>query len=259
MKWHGGKHYLAKKIISLFPSRTEWLTYVEPYAGGLSVLLANDPTGKSEIVNDIDSRLTNFWQVLQNANTFSEFQRIVSVTPFSQEEFNRPYCGTNIEKAVRFFVKCCQSYGGQGRTFQPMAVCRTRRGINENASSWLSAVDKLPELHRRLRTVAVLNDDAYQVIRRLDSKTTLFYVDPPYLPSTRTSSEVYKHEMSQTQHELLLKLLSNIQGYFVLSGYPSDLYDKYGWHRTDFDAPNNSASGETKRRMVESVWRNKLL
>ena len=36
LKWWGGKHYLAKKIIELMPRH---LHYVEPYAGGLAVLL----------------------------------------------------------------------------------------------------------------------------------------------------------------------------------------------------------------------------
>ena len=38
--WHGGKHYLASKIVGLMPPR---LRYVEPFAGGLAVLLAKNP------------------------------------------------------------------------------------------------------------------------------------------------------------------------------------------------------------------------
>lgn len=61
LKWHGGKHYLAKRIVALMPPHVH---YVEPYAGGLSVLLAKDPEGVSEVVNDIHGDLTNFWQCL---------------------------------------------------------------------------------------------------------------------------------------------------------------------------------------------------
>jgi DNA adenine methylase len=44
LKWWGGKHYLARKIIDLMPRH---LHYVEPYAGGLAVLLEKDPLDQS--------------------------------------------------------------------------------------------------------------------------------------------------------------------------------------------------------------------
>ena len=80
LKFHGGKHYLAKKIIELMPPH---LHYVEPYAGGLSVLLAKDPEGISEVVNDLHKDLSNFWRVLQGGESFRVFQRLCEATPFS--------------------------------------------------------------------------------------------------------------------------------------------------------------------------------
>jgi len=40
LKWYGGKHYLAQRIIDRMPRH---LHYVEPFGGGLAVLLAKDP------------------------------------------------------------------------------------------------------------------------------------------------------------------------------------------------------------------------
>ena len=62
LKWHGGKYYLASRIVDLMPPHTH---FVEPFAGGLSVLLAKSPDGVSEVVNDQNSDLTNFWDVLK--------------------------------------------------------------------------------------------------------------------------------------------------------------------------------------------------
>jgi site-specific DNA-adenine methylase len=45
LKWHGGKHYLATKIMALMPPH---LHYVEPYAGWLAVLLAKNPLARRE-------------------------------------------------------------------------------------------------------------------------------------------------------------------------------------------------------------------
>src|SRR5262249_53588545 len=40
VKWHGGKHYLARRILARLPAHRR---YVEPFAGGLSVLLNKRP------------------------------------------------------------------------------------------------------------------------------------------------------------------------------------------------------------------------
>ena len=80
LKWHGGKHYLFKKILALMPPH---LHYVEPFFGGGQVFFGRDPTdsrlwwphpdcdgrevqGVSEVVNDIDNNLMNFYTVLQD-------------------------------------------------------------------------------------------------------------------------------------------------------------------------------------------------
>src|SRR5712692_646888 len=83
LKWHGGKWYLAPKIVALMPPHTH---YVEPFAGGLSVLLAKDPEGVSEVANDINGHLSNFWRVLQREDEFSRFRRILEAMPFSELE-----------------------------------------------------------------------------------------------------------------------------------------------------------------------------
>src|SRR5215211_4183993 len=97
LKWHGGKSYLARRIVALMPRH---LHYVEPFAGGLAVLLARDPAdprlwagdtgntrGVSEVVNDLDGRLTNFWRVLRDAELFPRFHRAVSLAPLSRPEW----------------------------------------------------------------------------------------------------------------------------------------------------------------------------
>jgi DNA adenine methylase len=61
LKWHGGKYYLARRIIELMPPH---LHYCEPFFGGGAVLMAKDPKGVSEVVNDIYGELINFWRVL---------------------------------------------------------------------------------------------------------------------------------------------------------------------------------------------------
>ena len=206
-----------------------WLHYCEPYFGGGSVLLVNDPTGISEVVNDVDGRLTNFWRVLQGEDSFSRFARVLSAMPFSEAEWrlaSESNGADPVEDAVRFFVHCRQSLAGRMDGFAPLSRMRTRRGMNEQASAWLNAVAGLADVHSRLQRVSILNRDALDVIRQQDGSRTLFYLDPPYLGETRTADDVYSFEMCAKQHETLLETILACKGRVMLSGYRSDLYDR---------------------------------
>ena len=72
LKWYGGKWYLAEWIIALMVLH---LHYVEPYAGGLAVLLRKRPEGVSEVINDLDGELTNIWRILKDSGFFEQFMR----------------------------------------------------------------------------------------------------------------------------------------------------------------------------------------
>jgi len=269
LKWHGGKYYLAAKIVALMPPH---LHYVEPFFGGGAVLLAREPddqqllfgdhVGVSELVNDINGRLVNFWRVLQNEQTFTQFHRILQAMPMARAEWEQAhtheYGKDAVADAVAFFVDCRQSRSGMMTCFTSVTRSRTRRGMNGNVSEWLSAVDGLPEVHARLKRVFIENMPAADLIRREDAAATLFYCDPPYVHETRSSPDAYAFEMTEQEHRELLEVLRACKGKVMLSGYPSPLYAAAlaDWNQHAFDLPNNAAGGETKRRMTEVVWCN---
>jgi DNA adenine methylase len=263
IKWHGGKYYLAARIIEEMPGHTH---YVETHFGGGAVLFRKPPafTEKhSELVNDIDGELTNFWRVLQGSDSFERFKRVVEATPFSKVEWNRAKACESIdpvERAVAFFVRYRQSRQGLGRDFATMSRTRTRRGMNEQASSWWSAIDGLDDAHHRLRRVVIVNDDANELIQREDCPHTFFYCDPPYVHRTRSVDNAYRCEMTEPDHEALLSVLASVRGRFILSGYADSLYNsvaaQYGWRRVDIRIDNKASGLKTKPVKTESLWMN---
>ena len=113
--------------------------YVEPYFGGGAVLLAQDPEGISEVVNDIDGDLTNFWKVLADEAAFGRFQRLVTATPCSEQVFDNSrnllrsadvHASPDHERAAAFFVVNRQSRQALGKAFSTLARTSTRRGMN---------------------------------------------------------------------------------------------------------------------------------
>lgn len=203
-----------------------------------------------------------FWTVLQHAHWFEEFLRYVQAVPFSEQEWKDSGLNSSSPPvaAGRFFVRCRQSLAGRMQGFTGITRTRTRGGMNAEVSAWLGAIKGLPAVHARLKRVLVLNRPALDVIAGQDGPRTLFYLDPPYLHSTRATTGEYRHEMTEADHAALLDTLQSIKGRFLLSGYRSHIYDRAaersGWRRTDFLIDNKAAGGGTKRQMTECVWAN---
>lgn len=79
ISYYGGKQQLASKIVSLFP---EHKIYCEPFIGGAAVFFAK-PQSKAEIINDINSEVINFYEVLQR--DFPALQSEISISLHSRK------------------------------------------------------------------------------------------------------------------------------------------------------------------------------
>lgn len=267
-KWHGGKAYLAGRIIALMPEEFKRRSgvgnervFVESY-GGMGSVILNKPPCDVEVFNDTNLSVWNLFNSLKASP--DEFLRLVSLTPYHQEEFriareNSSGCG--IEAAVSFYTRLRQSFGGQGKSFS-YTKHRTRKGMADVVSGFLSSIEEnLPRIISRLTEIQhVRNEDAAAVIRTFDSPTTLHYIDCPYLHETRATTDAYAFEMSYDEHDALLNVLLACKGKVMLSGYRSELYDQAlhppKWTRHDFDIANHAAGGDSKRRMTECLWVN---
>ena len=98
--------------------------------------------------------------------------------------------------------------------------------------------------------------EATEVITERDTPQTLFYVDPPYVRSSRAMESCragYAHEMTDDDHVQLADVLHQVSGMVVLSGYRCELYEALyrGWHRHDTEAWADKGA-----KRVESVWLN---
>lgn len=257
VKWHGGKHYLAKRIVAGFPRHR---VYLEPFGGGASVLLNKDPA-EVEVYNDTDRRVTRLFRVLRDRG--EEFVRRARLTPYSEAEFadaaEYPADASDVDMALCDFVRWRQSFGGRGESFS-YTTGRSRGGMAGDVNAWLTAVEALPQIIDRLRRVQILCRSAFEAIPRFDCPDGLIYCDPPYVHATRSpgSRDVYAAELSDDDHLKLAALLSRCEARVVVSGYPSGLYDEAyrGWRVVTFDVPSHAAGGRAKGRRTECLWLN---
>jgi len=274
LRWHGGKWLLAPWIIAHFPAHQ---VYVEPFGGAASVLLRKD-RAYAEVYNDLDQTLVGLFRVLRDPASAVRLFRVlrdpasavrlfreIELTPFARDEFFGAYetCDDPVEAARRTMIRSFMGFGSDGSN----GVYRTGFRANSNrsgstpAQDWRNYPPALAAIVDRLMGVVIENRDAAEVMRAHDAETTLHYVDPPYLPETRSAGNrrrgagyhVYVHDMETAQHLPLLEELRALRGMVVLSGYPSPLYDDAlpGWRRVE-----RKALADGARQRIEVLWLN---
>ena len=121
-------------------------------------------------------------------------------------------------------------------------------------AEWVNYPRTLPAVYRRLRGVLIEHRDALDVIRNQDTPDALFFVDPPYVMSTRHKGCAYRYEMADERHIELLTLLNGIKGRAMVTGYASALYDDLlrGWQRLERASYANAGAGAQAR--MEVLW-----
>lgn len=260
IRWHGGKWKIAKWIISHFPRHQ---CYVEPYGGGASVLLQKHPAA-SELYNDLDDGLIQLFRVLQDPEQAARLIQLLEITPFSMREFERAYQpagGDPVETARRTLARSFMGVGTSGTSGRSTGFRRTVSEGKYPAKEWSTFPPALQLTVERLRDVVIESCDAMDLMRDIDEPETLFYLDPPYIPSTRGKKarrkgllyHSYHHELTVEQHLALLEQLKTMRGMILLSGYPHALYDDNlpGWQRVERVA--HAHSGLPR---VECLWIN---
>lgn len=260
LRYHGGKFRLAPWIISFFPAHG---VYVEPYGGAASVLLQKQPA-HSEVYNDIADEIVNVFRVLRDPGQASRLARLVELTPFARAEFELSYESSDdpCEQARRTIVRSFMGHGSGAVASKHAtgfrALVRQGGRTQGPAQDLITWPEQVPAFVERLRAVAIESQDALYLMARTDGPDTLFYVDPPYPHSTRGNAkgvrQKYVQELNDDDHRSLGRVLLDLQGMVVLSGYPCDLYDRElfaGWERHE-----RQALADGGRKRTEVVWLN---
>ncbi|EZH67922.1 DNA methyltransferase [Bacillaceae bacterium JMAK1] len=249
LHYPGSKWRIAKWIIEQMPPHE---TYLEPFFGSGAVLFTKDRS-KLETVNDLDEDIVNLFNVIREQP--ERLAHAIYYTPHSRQEYYNSYleAENNVEKARRLIVRLWQGRGGK-------TAHRTgwRSMIEGNGplpgKEWLAFPDKVVSISERLKGVQIEKQPAVKLIQRYARQNVLIYADPPYLLNTRTTT-AYKHEMSDRDHEELLKVLIDHPGPVLLSGYKSDLYEEI---LSDWKNETISSVAEAGAKREEVLWLNPI-
>jgi DNA adenine methylase len=261
LRYHGGKFRLAPWILQFFPPHS---AYVEPFGGAASILLQKSPA-PAECYNDIDDRIVEFFRVLRDPPKAAELERRLRLTPYSRAELQWSFepATDDVDAAHRLVVRSFMGHGSDSATRTTRTGFRARltEGRGLPSAEWSAWPDAMAAFRDRLRSVLIENDDALRVIDRMDHRNTLIYCDPPYMLSTRSgaassrssTTNGYRHEMTDVEHEALATRLRACCGMVIVSGYPSDAYSC--WYR-GWESFRCSHVADRAAMRTEVVWLN---
>jgi len=234
IRYYGGKANLADVIIPMIP---EHKIYCELFAGGASIFFAKKPS-KIEHLNDINGNISNFYRVMSTnfdllnieiENTLhDEFKQKEAQKIFFSSEYIDP-----IKRAWAVWTLSALSFASDFSSgFQ---------FVKNKTDNWHPAVktknkrDLFKILKKRLELVTIHNKDANELILKLDSPETCFYLDPPYPGKRQGHYSGYTHK----HFNELLEILENIAGSFILSSFKTDYLNemtiKNNWNKKEIE------------------------
>lgn len=254
LRYHGGKWRIANWVISHMPAHR---VYVEPFCGAASILMRK-PRVPAEVINDLNGRLINVFRVLRDPKQSKELMHAVKYTPYSRSEYiqARVPSDESVEDARRMIILGQQGFGSTGPCGGKLAGWRSdvkKDRDHSSADNWANVYNQIEIWANRLRSVFIENSPAIDILKRWDSTEALFYVDPPYVASTRQGSgdRGYAHELTNQDHVDLAKQLHEVKGMVMLSGYNCDLYDELykGWEKVE-----RGAMADGGKKTTECLW-----
>jgi len=260
IKIHGGKYYLCNWILEHFPQDYQDMVYVEPYCGGANVFLNKEPS-KEECINDINLGIIQIFRALRDEP--GEFVKRIKRLTYSQRTFDRLKRESEegeftdyINHATNEFALRRMSRGGL-KSHLAWST-RKRGGQPGDLNAWKTIIEELPSLSNRIKSTYIMQKPALDVIKAFNNDNVLVYLDPPYLPETRVTTNVYESEMDTDAHIKLADTLNSFNGKAIISGYPSKLYNRLydEWTCKKKTIVNHASQQKSKKRKTECIWMN---
>ena len=246
----GGKSIIGKWIRDYIPQNIE--TYVEPFGGMFWVYFCMEdkyPNLKKVVYNDFNQLNTNLFNNVRGSN-YKEFRELL----FQQD--CQPYKIANTSEEVEKFKNTFNEY--QKEIFldgfkitdenskevamkYAFVLTQIFSGSQPEKSKYMDfkgkykpkfrtfreklKIEKYDKFQKKLEKINIVeNMDYSDVIKKYDSPTTYFYVDPPYW---KTENYYSKHDFDRDDHEKLCLQLKDIKGKFGLSYYDFDLLQEW--------------------------------
>ena len=210
----GGDYYLLPYISKMIPPH---ICYVEVFGGAASLLL-NKPPSKVEVYNDIDGNLVNLFKVVRDKpdelvrefDTWVVYSRQMHYEMLKMLEKEKD----DVRRATMFLALIYMSFNGN------LNAGFSTSKVNNQAKKMFNVIDRIKDIHKRLKNVVIEQLDFREIIKRYDSAKTFFYLDPPHLyyatEKARKEGDYYIKTLNEKDYMDLLNILEKTEGKWLL-------------------------------------------
>jgi len=255
--YYGGKLNMVDHILPRLDYGKK--QFVSLFTGGAAVEVAKK-RHEVEVWNDLDNRVINFWECLQDETLFRELEKKIKMTLHAESyhtkaqliltSWNSEKVHSKVDRAWAFWVQTNMSFGNIVFGGFAFANDNSRNKKTLNQREAFSSV-----FYERVKNIQLFNRDAVDLLLLKDTPNTFFFADPPYVSSDQGHYDGY----TEADFLNLLDKLSKIKGTFLLTSYPEDILmyfrKKFNWEYIDFDMPLAVDSGraEQGKRKTECI------
>lgn len=187
-------------------------TYVEPFAGsfsGVFNLLEDGWICKKVVANDLDENVINFWKCVQTDSdrVYEHILRLQKqVTCLKSADINTEVQLIKYNEKDSYDRAAYEYLIRYNKVFSK----HNRETIKELK---ITSLD-LYELSVSLMGVEIVNMDYLDVLRKYDSSTTFFMIDPPY--NVKSVDTYYRCNCSKFNHEELRNECNKLKGKWIV-------------------------------------------
>lgn len=253
--YHGSKYSYLPWLLPKLPEANH---FIDVFGGSAAVLLNRKPS-KIETFNDINGKVVNFFKVLREQP--DELISLLELTPHSKREYDEAWyieSDSPLEQARKFYIRTQQSIWAAGAQDKvkgwAATISDSRVGMSEKTQKWVRAIERLPLVVDRFRTVQIENRNFKFIISKYDREGVLFYLDPPYDMEFRSATP-YEFDFKSQDFFDLHYFAKNAKAKVAISGYKSrlmlEIFSNFNFH----DGPHRKKNRSSKE-VYEGLWTN---